>query len=139
MGRILGIDYGSKRIGLALSDPGCVIASPYQTVNYHGFSDFLSKLTSLIKNSDVSKIVVGFPLGLKGQRTAQTIEVEKFISTLKTHISLPIDLIDERLSSVEAIRSLQHQGFQPSRKKSLIDMTAASILLQTYLDKHLYS
>jgi len=139
MGRILGIDFGLKRIGLALSDEGCVIASPYKTINYHGFANFLERLIPLIESFEVSKIVVGYPIGMKGHRTAQTVKVEKFISALKKHTSIPIDFIDERLSSIEATRSLQRQGFKPSREKSLIDETAATIFLQSYLDTHLSS
>lgn len=137
MGRILGIDFGSKRVGLALSDIGHIIASPYDTFKYKSSSDLMERLVSLIEHLEVKKVVVGFPLGMKGQRTAQTIEVEKFVSDLKKHISIPIDLIDERLSSVEATRSLHRQGFKPSLKKGLIDETAATIFLQTYLDSRI--
>lgn len=134
MGRILGIDFGSKRVGLALSDVGRIIAFPYKTLHYRSSSDLFERLVSLIEQLEVGKIVVGLPLGMKGQRTAQTIKVEKFVSVLEKSLSVPVDLIDERLTSTEAIRSLQRQGYKPSRDKGLIDETAATIFLQAYLD-----
>ena len=134
MGRILGVDFGSRRVGLALSDPGCVIAFPFRTLQVVDPSELVKDLVTLIGDLEVGKVVVGFPLGLKGQQTDQTAEVRKFVSVLRQRVSVPVDTVDERLTTVEATRSLQRQGFKPSREKHLIDETAAAILLQAYLD-----
>ena len=134
MGRILGIDFGSRRMGLALSDSGCTIASPHKTLRYRSVPDLVRQLASLIKDKGVDRVVVGLPIGMKGQRTHQTAEVEEFVDTLARHLSIPVDVMDERLTTVEATRSLRRQGFKPSLNKPLIDETAAAILLQSYLD-----
>ncbi|MEE9167645.1 MAG: Holliday junction resolvase RuvX [Candidatus Neomarinimicrobiota bacterium] len=135
MGRILGIDFGSRRVGLALSDAGRLIASPLRTLEYRDTSGLIQKLTSLIQELRVAKIVVGLPLNMKGERTSQTILVEEFASTLQEKTPVPIDFIDERLTSVEAIRVLHRRGLKPSRNKGMIDKTAAAIFLQSYLDR----
>lgn len=135
MSRILALDYGSKRVGLALSDVGRVIASPYKTVEYRSPDDLVHQLVPLIESLQVAVVVVGLPLGMRGQKTAQTSKVEEFVSTLQDHISIPIRLVDERLSTVEASRVLSEQGRKPSRNRGLIDERAAAIFLQTYLDR----
>jgi putative Holliday junction resolvase len=119
MGRVLGIDYGDSRIGLAMSDPLKIIASPFK---------------SLIKEKDVEAIVVGLPLGLKGQETAQTKKVREFADLLCT-LKLPIRLEDERLSSVSAEKSMIQQNIKTGHNKGLIDQRAAAIVLQQFLDK----
>lgn len=138
MGRILCIDYGSKRIGTALSDPGKTIASPFKTLDFKSEEILISEIASLIEEYDVEMLVIGYPIGMKGQKTLQTKITEKFVETLKSSISLPIVWIDERLSSVEAERALRSQGIKPSRHKAMIDTTAAALILQTYLDSRLY-
>ena len=135
MGRILGIDYGSQRVGLALSDPSGIIASPLRTIKYQSIVDLIAQLKSLVGEHQINGFVVGFPIGMKGQRTEQTETVESFIDILKEHFSLPIEIEDERLTSVQASRSLREQGFEPSREKGSVDATAAAILLQAYLDR----
>lgn len=136
MGRILGVDFGSKRVGLALSDSGHVIAFPYRTLEYVDSSDLMDWLVALIEELKVEKIVVGLPLGLSGRRTSQTILTEDFASALGEKSSVPIELFDERLTSVEAMRVIRSRGLKPSLHKHLIDETAAAIFLQTYLDSH---
>ncbi|MFQ6674257.1 MAG: Holliday junction resolvase RuvX, partial [Fidelibacterota bacterium] len=100
MAPILAIDYGSRRVGLALSDVRQIIAFPYKTVAYESVDELVKELTSVARDNHVEKIVVGFPVGLKGQRTAQTAEVERFVTTLKRQGALPVVLVDERLSTV---------------------------------------
>lgn len=131
MGRILGVDYGDSRIGLALSDPLKIIASPYKTIPNKGWD---SAIESIIQEEEIETFVVGYPIGLKGQETAQTEKVIVFAETLKK-FKLPIHLEDERLSSVSAQKSLIQQNIKTGHNKGMIDERAAAILLQQFLDK----
>ena len=134
MGRVLGIDYGDSRIGLAMSDPLKIIASPFKTIRNEGNKKCLQVFQSLIKEKDVEAIVVGLPMGLKGQETAQTKKVREFADLLYA-LKLPIHLEDERLSSVSAKKSMIQQNIKTGHNKGLIDQRAAAIILQQFLDK----
>ena len=134
MGRVLGIDYGDSRIGLAMSDPLKIIASPFKTIRNEGNEKCLQVFQSLIKEKDVEAIVVGLPIGLKGQETVQTKKVREFSDLLYT-LKLPIHLEDERLSSVSAEKSMIQQNIKTGHNKGLIDQRAAAIILQQFLDK----
>ena len=134
MGRVLGIDYGDSRIGLAMSDPLKIIASPFKTIRNEGNEKCLQVFQSLIKEKDVEAIVVGLPMGLKGQETAQTKKVREFADLLYV-LKLPIHLEDERLSSVSAEKSMIQQNIKTGHNKGLIDQRAAAIILQQFLDK----
>ena len=134
MSRYLAIDHGSKRIGLALSDPMKIIAKPYKTITYNNLVDLYNLLIEIIKEEDVECIVLGLPLGMKGQETTQTKHVLEFKEKLKLKIQIPIILQDERLSSLSAEKSLIQQKVKTGHNKSHIDKTAAAIFLQQYLD-----
>ena len=134
MGRVLGIDYGDSRIGLAMSDPLKIIASPFNTIRNEGNEKCLQVFQSLIKEKDVEAIVVGLPIGLKGQETVQTKKVREFADLLYA-LKLPIHLEDERLSSVSAEKSMIQQNIKTGHNKGLIDQRAAAIILQQFLDK----
>ena len=134
MGRVLGIDYGDSRIGLAMSDPLKIIASPFKTIRNEGNEKCLQVFQSLIKEKDVEAIVVGLPIGLKGQETVQTKKVREFAKLLCA-LKLPIHLEDERLSSVSAEKSMIQQNIKTGHNKGLIDQRAAAIILQQFLDK----
>ena len=134
MGRVLGIDYGDSRIGLAMSDPLKIIASPFKTIRNEGNEKCLQVFQSLIKEKDVKAIVVGLPIGLKGQETVQTKKVREFANLLYA-LKLPIHLEDERLSSVSAEKSMIQQNIKTGHNKGLIDQRAAAIILQQFLDK----
>jgi len=134
MGRVLGIDYGDSRIGLAMSDLLKIIASPFKTIRNEGNEKCLQVFQSLIKEKDVEAIVVGLPIGLKGQETVQTKKVREFADLLYA-LKLPIHLEDERLSSVSAEKSMIQQNIKTGHNKELIDQRAAAIILQQFLDK----
>ena len=134
MGRLLGIDYGEKRVGVAISDPTGTIASALDTILFKSKEDLFQQLKKRIALEDITGVVVGMPFGMKGQVTAQTETVQKFISELRSQLSVSVNSADERLSSVEAGRVLREQGHQPSRNKAMVDSTAAAIILQSYLD-----
>ena len=135
MGRALGIDFGTKRVGLALSDRSNMIASPYKTLNYVSEKDLINQLETIISKNDIEILVLGLPINMKGEDTAQTMKVRNFKEILST-LRIPIVYEDERLSSVSAINSLMLQNVKTGHNKPEIDKTAAAIILQQYLDKN---
>ena len=132
MSRALGIDYGDTRIGIALSDPMQIITKPFATLKNN--EEFLDELKKIINEKEVEEVVVGYPVGMKGQVTKQTEKVEMFIEKLKSTLEIEIVKIDERLSSVSAENILRQQGVKTGHNKSMIDDTSAAIILQEYLD-----
>jgi len=135
MGRILGIDHGDKRLGLAISDPLHMIASPYKTLIVQSENQIISELHEVVKAKEVDIVVVGLPIGMKGQETEQSKHVRKFAQLLEQE-GFQIVLEDERLTSVSAKRSLHEQNIRTGHNKQRVDQVAAAILLQQYLDKH---
>ena len=134
MGRILGVDYGDVRVGLALSDTTKLIASPFKTIQNKNSGSLISKLKEIISENDVESIVVGFPIGMKGQDTNQTVKVKDFTQSLST-LCLPIFMEDERLSSIAAKKSLFMENIKTGHNKKIIDQRAAAIVLQQFLDR----
>lgn len=134
MGRSLGIDLGIKRVGIALSDNLNMIASPLKTLTYDNKKDLLIQLSKLIFEFDVEIIVLGLPLNMSGTDSLQTKKIRDFKSSLSI-LKVPIIYEDERLSSVSAKRSMVTQNIKTGHNKAEIDMRAAAIILQQYLDK----
>ena len=135
VGRLLGIDHGDRRIGLALSDPIPIIASPLKTLTVNTHQDAINEIITLIKEHEIVLVVIGLPIGMRGQDTQQTKHVIKFADELTTN-GIKVAFQDERLTSVSAKRSLLEQNKKPSKNKGLVDQTAAAILLQQYIDTH---
>ncbi len=135
VGRLLGVDHGDRRIGLALSDPIPMIATPLKTLTIVDTQEAVEAILAIVKEYDVVLVIVGLPIGMKGQVTAQTKHVKKFADNLKNN-GINVALQDERLTSVAAKRSIMQQQKNSNRNKGLIDRTAAAILLQQYIDKH---
>ena len=133
MNRTLGIDYGDTRIGIAVSDPLKIISKPLRTLKNN--DNFLTELKNIIEEKNVGAIVVGYPIGMKGQVTKQTEKVDSFIELLAENINIKILKVDERLSSVSASNSLILQGIKTGHNKELIDDTSAAIILQEFLDR----
>ena len=134
MGRLLAIDYGARRVGLALSDPLKMIASPYRTIINKNNTILIEEIERIIAAEDVELIIIGLPLGMAGQKTEQTKKVEKFVDKL-TDRGIIIKYEDERWSSVAAKRSMKEQNIKIGYNKGLVDQTAAAIFLQQYLDR----
>jgi len=134
LSRILGVDYGERRIGLALSDPMEIIAKPLKVIDRKKTSNYLSAIIETAKEKEVNKIVVGVPVTLRGGYSQQTEIVNKFIEELFSIGKIQIIPVDERLSSIAAERSLQLQGVKTGHEKGRVDETAAAIILQEYLD-----
>ncbi|MBI2252644.1 MAG: Holliday junction resolvase RuvX [Armatimonadetes bacterium] len=135
MSRILSIDFGSKRIGLALSDPLKILASPMGFILVSSKGEIYHQLLKIIQDYEVEKIIVGIPLTLKGLESKQTKKVNGFIKELKKYIDLPIEEVDERLSSKEVEQILKQVNLSQTKKRQKIDALSASIILQSYLAK----
>jgi putative Holliday junction resolvase len=121
-------------MGLAVSDSLEIIAKPLKTLDRKKTFDYFSEILNIVIEKNVHKIVVGLPLTLKGKHSDQTKVVQKFIEKLKQAVKIPVIHIDERLSSVAAVRSLKEMGVKTGHEKGRIDETAAAIILQEYLD-----
>lgn len=133
--RVLAIDYGTKRIGLALSDPLKIFAYPYLTVSND--DKLFPTLANLIKEQGISEIVVGYPLKENGEKSSSTLEVEKFVDELKKRISTNIVFRDERYTSELAKQNILQSVTKKKKRqdKGLVDRNAACIFLQEYLDE----
>ena len=130
--RVLGLDVGDVRIGLALSDPTGFLASPFGFVE-RGPSD-LADIVHIAEENEVAEIVVGLPLSMSGDSGAQAGKVRGFIRELRSHTDLPIKTVDERLSTVQAQSMLRKSGRRGRRDKGQLDAAAAAVILQGYLD-----
>ena len=134
MGRLLALDVGERRIGVALSDPMHVIASPYSVIDRKVTPDYKTEIQKLISEKDVEALVIGLPLTLKNRISKQTKKVQVIIEELTSELTVPIHTIDERLSSISAQNALKLQGVKTGHNKGEIDKTAAAIFLQEFLD-----
>jgi len=134
MGRILGVDHGDRRIGIAISDPMPLIATPLKTLAVVDQAQVIADLNQIIKENNIEVVVIGLPLGMKGQETKQTLHVQKFSKALAA-TGVQIIMEDERLSSLSAKKILQEKNISIRDNKGLIDQTAATVILQQYLDK----
>ena len=133
MKRILAIDYGDVRVGLAISDLTQTIAQPFKTLLYTDSNNLLNQLDNIVKENDIGLIVVGIPYNMKGEDTQQTTKVRKFISLIQDNLMIEIKLIDERLTSLEAEKIMHKMNIKTGSNKTKIDKIAASIILQEYL------
>jgi putative Holliday junction resolvase len=136
VGRSLGIDYGSERIGLALSDPLGIIATPYETLP--NTAAVLDQLKEIVTREIISTLVVGMPLNLKGEIGAKAKEVEVFVEQLASVQGVSIVLWDERYTTTMAKRSMIDLGTKKKTRqqdRGRVDAMAAAILLQSYLDR----
>lgn len=138
MSRILAIDYGERRIGLAISDPTATIAQPLPTlVRRAGKRPPIAQILEIITAHDVVEAVVGLPLPLSGEDSDWTRAVRDFAAKLQTRAGIPVQLLDERMTSVRAERAVRELGLKKSQReqKERIDSAAAILLLQMHLDQ----
>ena len=134
MSRVLGIDYGERRIGLALSDPLGIIAKPLKVIDRKTTPDYKSVIVEIIDEKKVVEIIVGLPITMKGEYSNQTKAVKNFIDEISGICNVPVTEIDERLSSIAAKKALHEQGVKTGHEKGRVDETAAAIILQEFLD-----
>ena len=132
--RILGLDVGARRIGIAVSDPLGLTAQGLPTLQRRNRRYDQSELRRVVREYEVSEIVVGNPLRMSGQTGAQAEKMAAFAEQLQQELSLPVHLWDERLSTAEAHRLLDETGIRDARRKEVIDKMAAVLILQSFLD-----
>jgi putative Holliday junction resolvase len=135
MPRYLGIDFGEKRIGLALSDPTLTIAQTYKTMHFESTKILIQQIAELVEELQIDKLILGLPLTMKGSDSEKTTQVRTFGEKLSQKLDVPVIFIDERLTTVRAHQILSEMGKQPSKTRQKVDQLAAQQILQTYLDK----
>lgn len=128
--RIMGLDVGSKRIGIAVSDELGLTAQPLKTIN----SGDMNRIAEFIKEYDIKELVVGLPLNMDGSEGAKVKEVMIFVEALKKDVSIPVKMWDERLTTAQVEKELIRADVSRMRRKKSIDMLAAQLILQSYLD-----
>ncbi len=133
-GRVMALDLGARRIGIALSDPTRVLASPLTTIHATPQPRTIERIVALLVQHEVAELVIGLPLTMSGERGTQAQHVEAFVDVLRQAISLPIHFFDERLTTVAAERLMIDLGLRPEQRRARIDEVAASIILQDFLD-----
>lgn len=132
--RILALDHGTKRIGVAASDELKLLAQPLEFIPAESFDAVLARLCQLIAEKDVELIVIGMPRNMDGSHGPAAMAVRDFVDRLRNQITVPLVTWDERLSSVQAHRLLRQAGHKAKQQKGKVDASAAAILLQSYLD-----
>ncbi len=132
--RILALDHGSRRIGVAVSDELKVIAQPLEYIPAEPFAAFLTRLQELLQEKEVELILVGLPQNMDGSLGPAAQKVQEFVVALKSNVAVPITTWDERLTSVQANRLLIQGNVRREKRKEKVDKMAAAILLQSYLD-----
>lgn len=136
MGRILALDVGEKRIGVAVSDALNTIAQGIETIKRIDTESVIEKIKALIKEYELSKIIVGIPLNMNGTKGASARSVEEFIRLIQAEIDLSIEPVDERLTTAQGERMLLEADVSRKKRKRSIDKIAAQLILQLYLDLH---
>lgn len=131
MSRVVGLDYGTVRIGIALSDETRTIASPFEVVET---ATAVETVAQLVIEEEAELVVVGLPLGLAGTETVSTVRARQFAKELSDRLSVPIELADERFTSKVAETVLIDAGMTRDRRRQIRDKLAAAVMLQSYLD-----
>jgi putative holliday junction resolvase len=132
--RILALDHGSKRIGVAVSDETKTIAQPLEYILAEPFADFLARLKKILLEKEIDLILIGQPRNMDGSYGPAAQKVETFVGVLNTAITVPIKMWDERLTSKMANLILIQGNVRRDQRKEKVDKMAAAILLQSYLD-----
>lgn len=130
----MGLDYGSRRVGVALSDTLGLTAQPYGVIDRRG-QDLDTELGRIVEEMDVDRIVVGWPVSLSGEEGPAAREVRGFAQALAESLGLPVELSDERLTTVTAEVALREGGLKGHRRRRVVDKVAAAVMLQGYLDR----
>ena len=132
--RAIGVDLGSRRIGVALSDSAGSMAMPYEVLQRSGDEERdHRRLAELVEEAGAERIVVGYPLSLAGSVGPAAAAVSDECERLRSRVTVPVELCDERLTTVSADRTLQSQGVKGQARRKVIDKVAASVILETWL------
>jgi putative Holliday junction resolvase len=134
--RLLGIDIGEARVGIAVSDPDATVATPLTVLDGRSLASDIAPLARLVEDYEVSTVVVGLPLTLAGEEGPQAREVRRRAASLEQALRIPVVMWDERLTTAQARRSLSEAGLDGRAARKAVDMVAAALILQSYLDSH---
>lgn len=135
--RVMGLDYGEARTGVALSDMLGITAQGLESIEHDtNEKKLLNRLEEIIKEYNVEKIVIGYPLNMNFSKGPRVEKTEKFIEKLKNRFHLEVIKIDERLTTVSAHRTMQELSIGKDRKKKIVDTISAQYILQMYLDRN---
>ena len=134
--RVLALDVGARRIGVAMSDASGTLATPLTTLRVRGVERAIAEIAALVRQHEVAVVVVGWPLNMNGDVGPQAESVRAFGEVLEAALGHAVVYFDERLTSVVAEQILRDMGLKPEKRRERIDEVAASIILQDYLDHH---
>lgn len=132
--RMMALDHGTRRIGVAVSDEMKIIATPLEYIPAEPFDKVIERLQQLIREKEVELILIGMPRNMDGTYGPATEKVKEFIAAIQPHITTPVKTWDERLTSAQANRVLLEGNVRREKRKENVDKMAAAILLQSYLD-----
>jgi len=130
---IMALDVGTKRIGIAVCDPGGTFALPVGSVTRTNRREDLASIEEYVRSYDVLELVVGDPLTLRGERAIASQEVDRFVEMLREIFSGPIHLVDERLTTAQATKELVQADVSRKRRKEVVDAMAAALILESFL------
>jgi len=134
MNRIIGIDFGLSKVGIAISDPSGIISMPLETIRYKNQKDLIERLKKIALEKNVKTLVIGYPLNMNYKENSMTEIIDKFKVVMESN-DFEIYLEDERLSSQYAKKIMIQQDIKTGKNKEMVDVLSASIILQTYLDR----
>jgi putative holliday junction resolvase len=132
--RLLGLDIGESRIGVAVSDPTGTVATPLTVLDSREVLHDPSQLARLVEEYEAAGLIVGLPLTMAGEEGPQAARIREHVDALSERLGIPVTLWDERLTTVQARRSLAEAGLDEREQRKMVDMVAASLILQSYLD-----
>ncbi|HEX37371.1 MAG TPA: Holliday junction resolvase RuvX [Candidatus Cloacimonetes bacterium] len=134
--RLMAIDYGERRIGIALSDEEQTISFPYRTIDTRKQPDVMKEIAVLVRDQNVGIIIIGNPTNVEGGDSEKSKVIRNFISKLQNHISIPIKLWDESYTTQAALKVLVQSNRRWKKNRNKVDQIAASLLLKDYLEHH---
>ena len=135
MPRVLAVDWGARRVGLAISDPTGLLATGLPTLTVTGRDDAVRRVAEAAREHEAGRIVVGLPLKMSGERGEAAEQAEAFAAALGAASALPVELLDERLTSALSTRRLHESGLRGKKARARVDQGAAVALLETWLDR----
>lgn len=133
--KVLALDIGERRVGLAVSDELGMLAHPFRTLKWEGQKNFINTIKQIIEEEHIAKLVIGIPYNLNGSMSKKTEEIKKISDQIQDQLFIEVIEIDERLTTKMAKQVLHAVGKKPSKNRDKIDQVAAVYILQSYLDR----
>ena len=130
----MAIDFGDKRVGIAISDELCKIAQGHSVLDGEDQTTLIDRISQLIQKYDIKKIVLGLPRNMDGSYGFQSQKVLEFKELLSTKTEIPVELLDERLTTIQAIKITHQQGLKREKRKKLTDIISAALILENYIN-----